>query len=68
MNTRARKRTTYREQQISGWAWRTFAMTYPHEAYATWPARFLRYARKKTGLTDAQIIAALNATAESNAH
>lgn len=26
-----------------------FADTYPHEAYATWPERFLGYATRKTG-------------------
>jgi hypothetical protein len=59
MNTRELKRAKRREYEIGGWAWRTFALTYPHEAYATWPARFLRYARQKSGLTDAQIIKAL---------
>ena len=63
MKTREQKRAAHRENNISGWAWNTFAMTYPHEAYAAWPARFLRYARKKTGRTDEQIIAALRDTA-----
>ena len=63
MKTHKRKLAGRRDQDLPGWAWTILATTYPHEAYATWPDRFLRYARKKTGRTDEQIIAALRDTA-----
>ena len=51
------------EREAEQWAFERFADLYPHEAHASWPARFIAYAKRKTGLSANQIRKLLGETA-----
>lgn len=48
--------------------WAVFCQANPHEAYAEDPGAFLEYVREQTDKTDAEIVAALEASSKNPTH
>ena len=50
------------EQEWDDMAFEMFASVYPHEAYDSWPDRFLAHAEKKSGQPREVILKSLETT------